>query len=271
MFRATLAAVCCAAMAGAASAHDFWVEPVSFSLEEPGSVEIDLFVGHGQDRSGWPVAPHRIVGLRSLGPDGLRSHASGPDSLTPPLAVDFTSPGAHLLFVETTNSFSELEAAKFDDYAKEEGIRPIEVDRSLNRKTGPGRELYSRRGKALIQVGCEPAGREVWQSEVGLTLELIPRVDPLIWQEGTPFPVEVRFHGKSIAGATLHVTNLEDDSMTFTAETENSGQADLSADLTEGKWLVHSVWSETAPNLLEGADYQTIFSSLTFDTRSNCS
>lgn len=270
MIRIALAALASAAIATPVWAHDFWIEPAQFTLGAAGKVEVDVFVGHGEDKTGWPVAPHRIIGLRSLGPEGLVNHAQGPESLAQPLEVELASPGAHLLFIETTNSFSELEAEKFDAYAKEEGIRPIEVDRSLNRRTGPGRELYSRRGKSLLLVGCEAADRDVWQREVGLTLEVIPRVDPLSWEPGTDFPVEIRFHGAPVQGATLHVSNLEDDSISFTAQTGEDGRADLSGDLTEGRWLVHSVWSETAPSLLQGADYQTIFSSLTFDTQSAC-
>lgn len=271
MIRSAIATIILGTTAQTALAHDFWIEPQSFAIEEPGDVVLDVFVGHGDDKTSWPVAPHRIIGLRSLGPDGYTTHVTGPDMLKAPTSLTLGSPGTHLVFIETTNSFSELPADRFDSYVADEGIRPIEIDRQLKRLNDkPGKELYSRRGKTLIEVGCEAGSSDVWQTEAGLTLEIIPRANPLTWQTGTPLPVEVRFHGAPVQGATMHVTNLEDETVSFTAKTGEDGRADIASDLGEGAWLVHTVWAEAAPNLLEGADYQTVFSSLTFDTRSQC-
>ena len=68
MIRIALAALTSAAIAIPASAHDFWIEPADFTPDAAGTVEVDVFVGHGEDKTGWPVAPHRIIGLRCLGP-----------------------------------------------------------------------------------------------------------------------------------------------------------------------------------------------------------
>ena len=78
------------------------------------------------------------------------------------------------------------------------------------------------------------------------------------------------FHGAAVPSATLHVTALEGDGEDFTVTTGPDGTADLGENLAEGRWLVHTVWSEPAPNLLEDADYQTVFSSLTFETEDAC-
>ena len=258
--------------AGIASAHDFWVEPETFTPEAGQPVALDLFVGHGAEKSDWPVKPHRIIGLRSVGPDGLTNQADGADSLRGNLSATLDTVGTHVVFVETTNSFSELEAGKFNDYVADEGIRPIALERARQRmEEAPGRELYSRRGKALLQVGCPSSDEGNWKQELGLTLEIIPGKNPVKWDDGDALPMKVMFHGTPVPGATLHVTNLDDDSLQFTAETNGDGMVDIASSLSEGRWLVHTVWAEPAEGLLENADFQTVFSSFTFDTEDPCS
>ena len=260
-----------AAIAGSAHAHDFWVQPETFTPAEGESLPVSLFVGHGSDKSDWPVSPHRIIGFQTLGPNGPQSQVRGAESLTGALSVTLDALGMHLISVETTNSFSELEAGKFNDYAAEEGIRPIMLDRAANRtEDQAGKELYSRRGKALVQAGCPADVSEVWGAELGLTLEVIPGANPIEWNEGDAMPIKVHYHGAPVSGATLHITDLDDETTHFSAQTDADGEVDISASLTEGRWLVHTVWAEAAAGLLEGADYQTVFSSLTFDTQSPC-
>ena len=255
----------------AALAHDFWIEPDIYTPQPGEETKLDLFVGHGEDKGDWPVSPHRIIGLRSLGPDGLTSHVTGPESLKGDVAVSFAEPGYHMVFVETTNSFSALPAEKFNDYVEEEGIRPIEADR-IARRSGEaeGRELYSRRGKALLKAGCEGPDNPVWETPVGMTLELTALSNPYAWQAGNPLKVKAFFHGAAVPSATLHVTALEGEGEDFTVTTGPDGTADLGPELAEGRWLVHTVWSEPAEGLLEEADYHTVFSSLTFETGDGC-
>ena len=267
----SLSILAAALNAGTAYAHDFWVQPETFTPEDSGALAVSLFVGHGSDKSDWPVRPHRIVGFQSFGPEGLDNQARGPESLSGDLSAALNEIGTHLILVETTNSFSELEADKFNAYVEDEGIRPIMLDRAANRtEDQPGKELYSRRGKALVQVGCPTETSNVWAKELGLTLEIIPGANPIDWNDGDDMPIKVHYHGVPVPGATLHITNLDDDTVHFSAETDADGQVDISTSLNEGRWLVHTVWAEAADGLLEGADYQTVFSSLTFDTESTC-
>ncbi|RIJ21623.1 DUF4198 domain-containing protein [Henriciella barbarensis] len=267
----SLSILAAALTAGTAHAHDFWVQPDTFTPEDSGALLVSLFVGHGSDKSDWPLRPHRIVGFQSFGPEGQNNQARGAESLSGDLSVVLDEIGTHLILVETTNSFSELDADKFTSYVEDEGIRPIMLDRAANRaEDHPGKELYSRRGKALVQVGCPDEASDNWGKELGLTLEIVPGANPIDWNVGATMPINVHYHGVPVSGATLHITNLDDDTVHFSAETDVDGVVDISSSLTEGRWLVHTVWAEAADGLLEGADYQTIFSSLTFDTESPC-
>lgn len=257
-------------LAPAALAHDFWIEPAQYHAEPGEEVSTAILTGHGEDTASWPIAPHRIVGLRSLGPDGLVSHATGRASLSGDTTLSFKSPGQHMVFIETTNSVSRLEAEKFNDYAEEEGILPIISHREMRGQTeDEGSEIYSRRGKALVEVGCTGAGDDIWSTPLGLTLEVIPGTNPFDWDDGEPFPVSVYYHGDPVPGATLHVTQLDAPDTAFSVKTNADGAAELSG-LTEGRWLAHTVWSEPVDGLLEEAEFQTVFSSFTFETSSPC-
>ncbi|MEM5518711.1 DUF4198 domain-containing protein [Henriciella sp. AS95] len=260
-----------AAIAPAASAHDFWLEPESYWLDEETSVAVDIFTGHGEDKAHWPAAPHRIVGFRSFGPGGVTSQMAGAETFAEKPVVQLTDPGLHMLVLESTNAFSELPADKFTSYVEEEGILPIAADRAANRlDEAAGRELYSRRGKALIQRGCAADAEPIWAQPLGLTLEVVAVDNPFAWDEGEAFEVEVQFYGETVPSATLHVTNLDGAGEDFTTKTDEDGRADLGGSLSEGRWLVHTVWSEPVDGLLNEADYQTVFSSFTFETETGC-
>ena len=258
-------------VAFSANAHDFWIEPLAYALDEGGDLGIEFFVGHGEDKSDWPIAPHRLVGFRSIGPDGLTSHVSGAENADADIVISLPKPGLHMIFVETTNAYSELAAEKFNAYVEEEGVLPVMTDRIERRLTDtPGRELYSRRGKALVQTACPQSVQPVWSTPLGLTLEILSDSNPFDWDESEPFSVEVRFHGAAVPSAMLHVTNLDDETDVFTKKTGADGRVDLGEELSEGRWLIHTVWSEAADGLLAGATYQTYFSSFTFQTHSDC-
>lgn len=249
-----------------ASAHDFWIEPTSYTLENAGAVSVYTKVGHGAEQSAWPISPHRIVGLRSLGPGGLIDHQSSIQRKTgSPFEVTLSGEGVHIVFLESTNSFSALEGDKFDNYIKEEGVLPLQVHRAqLADRSVPGRELYSRRGKTLIKVGAGDAMADDVTKPVGMTLEIVPKVNPFQLDDGEAFPFHVEYHGQPVSGATIHVTKLDEPDVTMQLTTDPTGMAQI-AQLQSGSWMLHTVWGEPVEGLLNNADYVSVFSSLTFE------
>lgn len=254
--------------AQAAYAHDFWIEPETFQLSEPGAANVSFKVGHGEDQSAWPARTHRIIGLRTLSPEGLVDHQGnlGQVPFDAAKPVTLNTPGLHVLFFESTNSFSALPAEDFNAYAEEEGIRPILAHRAATDTLDTeGRELYSRRGKALLQVG-DVAGEtpDYMFKPVGMTLEIVPMSDPFRRADDEAFAFAVHYKGKPLPGATIHITRLDDPDTTMTTTTDAEGNARFNPG-ADGRWLLHTVWSETAPDLLKDATYSTVFSSLTFE------
>lgn len=251
----------------AAHAHDFWIAPETFALEAPGPVEVELLVGHGGDNQDWPARPARIVTFATASDGALTDQQTAipPAGTNRPIIADFASEGAHYLMLASTEAFSELPADTFMDYAEDEGITPILEHRARRGASkGPGREVYSRRGKALIQVGPVDAADEAFVTRpLGLTLEVVPLRHPGLLDAGEALPFEVRWRGERLAGATVHVGNLTTGEGAAPLTTDAAGRASLPAS-AGAEMMLHVVWADPAEGLLEEADYSTVFSSLTF-------
>lgn len=255
------------ALASPSYAHDFWLEPESFSAESGKQIAVHVKVGHGSEQHDWPIQPHRVVGLRSIGPDSLADHQKAVGNLTPEGALEFKglSDGIHVLWIESTNSFSGLPPKQFNQYVEEEGILPISRYRSVtNASHTPGRELYSRRGKTLVQIGTRRDGGGQITKPVGMSLEIVPLQNPFELKSNEVLEFQVLYFGEPVEDVTLHITQLDAPENTYTLLTGPNGIADAEF-LTSGEWLFHTAWSSRAEGLLENADYATVFSSLTFE------
>ena len=252
---------------GVANAHDFWIEAEIPESAYADTVSVIAKTGHGVDQSNWPIVPHRITTLRSIGADAVQDHQSAISAAAQTGRFAFTdlSPGAHILAIESGNSYSELPAEAFEAYIEEEGILPITRHRTRTGTSGdPGKELYSRRGKTLVNVGTQRDANPHLTKPIGMTLEITPLQDPFKVASGSSIQVQVQYQGRAIEDATIHVTKLDEPDVSTTLRTAADGIAELS-EVSSGRWLFHTVWSSPAEGLLNGADYITVFSSLTFD------
>lgn len=250
-----------------ANAHDFWIEKVGGDAPTETSVSVIAKTGHGVDQSNWPLVPHRITSLKSIGLAGLKDHQPAIKEAVRTGTIEFSglADGAHILAIESGNSYSELPADLFAAYVEEEGISPIARDRdTAEKKDRAGRELYSRRGKTIVQVGKQKDANPHLTSPIGMTLEIVPMQDPFGIAPGSPIEVQVLYQGHPVDEATIHVTKLDEPDFSTTLLTGSGGIAEM-PELITGRWLFHTVWSSPAQGLLNDADYITVFSSLTFD------
>jgi len=248
-------------------AHDFWLAPESYALEGPGHVDVSVLIGHPKERLNWPLQPHRIIGLRSIGPNGVSDHQAALADYQPSeaLPIKLDSDGLHIMTIETTNAISVLKASKFNAYIEEEGITPIKIDRVMQGTTNEaGRETYSRRGKTLIQVGeISEADPEYLLRPIGLTLEIVPLQNPARLKQGEIFSSQVFYRGVPVSGATIGLINLQSkDENVILSKTDAGGFVKFERP-PEGEWMLHVVWSDKLENN-DKAEYDTIFSSLSF-------
>jgi uncharacterized GH25 family protein len=263
-----VAACALTVLARAAVAHDFWVQPLNFWISPNSAVMTTLQVGHGEFRERWNADATRVVRFNDIGPDGvvtdhqaeLRAGTMDKDHL-----LTFGAPGTHVLILETSHAESTLPGLRFNDYLKQEGLTPaLDLRARTKTESQPGREIYSRRAKALVQVGPASAIPQPWVTRpVGLSLEIVPEINPYAQGAGRAVPVFVLFNGKRLPGATVMLNNLAFDGRPLaTIVTDAQGRAVFQAPRT-GAWQLNVLWTQP----LKGnpkANYDTTFSSLTF-------
>ncbi len=248
-----------------ALAHDFWIQPLRFQVEPGTALPVTFQVGHGKFRERWSNND-RITLLGDFFERSRRDRrgdlrSSGPADFV----TRFAPAGLHVLGMQTSYAFSQLPGVRFNDYAKEEGLALILAARERARTTRkPGRERYSRRAKALIQVGRQSAsGQTLATKPIGLKLEIVPDRNPYALDSTRMLPVHVLYNGRRLPNATVKLTNLRSDERPVAiAVTNRLGQARFRVPAS-GEWLLNVVWGEPVRNDPR-VDFDTTFSSLTF-------
>lgn len=267
MFRKSLAAALLLPCTTVAFAHDFWIQPPAFRVPPDRPVPFNLLVGHGQYRERWQGDGSLIVTLADLAPGGRfdlrnRFRAFG---RTVDVFAPARDPGLHILMMQTRPVPSNLPFGRFNEFIREEGLTPI-INARLHAGTvsTPGREFYSRRAKALVQVG-PPSGRPDPRvtKPLGLSLEIVPERDPYALGKDRTLPVHVLYEGRRLPGALVKLRDLHNDEIPVAmARTDRNGRAVFRIPAT-GQWLVNVVWSRPLKGDVR-ADFDTVFSSLTF-------
>jgi uncharacterized GH25 family protein len=251
--------------ASAASAHDFWLEPEKFAAERNEPVAVYFTIGHEGAHEPWNLRLEKVTSFKScntgkcVDETDLVGDAPGERGRA---RVAFARAGTHILAFESRPSFSELGADAFTDYAKKEGLTAVLKDRQMRRTEGdPGRELYSRRAKTLIQVhGADPGDVS---AAVGHTLEIVPLKNPYALHPGATLPVRVLYDGEPLSGATIDLDDLSDELDALqSAKTDQDGSASFTID-GAGPFKLMTIWSAPRPERSR-ANYETIFASLTF-------
>jgi uncharacterized GH25 family protein len=253
--------------AGSASAHDFWLQPRLYWLPPSGSTTVSIQVGHGALRQPSPLTLDRITLLRKTGPKGpvdiKATLLPGEGVFNSP--ISFGAAGTYTVSLETNHASSVLPAIRFNDYLKFEGLRPALELRTRNKSSdAPGREVYSRRAKALIQVGAPSAKSSAQITRpLGMSLEIVPEKNPYLLGVNEPLAVTVVFEGHPLPNALVMLTNLEFDGHPLeTHLTDAFGRATFHFPHI-GTWLINVLWTKPVTDVPD-ADFDTTFSSLTF-------
>ena len=252
-------------VASPAFAHDFWLQPTRFRPAPSAADDMTIQVGHGEFRTRWSGSLERVVRFSVIGPNGQADLRA---ALKPDHQRDATlafPPGDQMLVFQSNHATSVLPFIRFNDYLKLEGLTPALQIRAATSKTEtPGREIYSRCAKALLQIGAPDAKalRRI-TTPVGLPLEIVPEKNPYALKAGELLPVQVLYEGRPLAGALVMLTNLEFDGRPLEQKvTDRSGRASFFVPQV-GSWLVNVLWTKPIQGNPD-ADFDTTFSSLTF-------
>ncbi len=264
-----------------AAAHDFWMVPSELVVPDARQIFVSMYVGEGfVAESEKPFQRDRVLAFRhfssapSAAADGGAAGAvlvddvletgASLDGQTPLVSLRVSGAGGHLLAMERKPTTIELEAAKFDEYLRHEGLGRLAAERARLGESGkPGRERYSRYLKTLIQVG--DAKDAVFGTVVDAALELVPEQNPVFLAPGEELTVLVRFRGQPLPGARLETSSRDGDDVRVTQVTaDDRGRATVKID-RRGVWLlrmVHMVRCEGCSD----ADWESFWTSYTFAT-----
>ncbi|MBY0421238.1 MAG: DUF4198 domain-containing protein, partial [Parvularculaceae bacterium] len=155
------------------------------------------------------------------------------------------------------------DAEKFNAYPRDEGLSLVVAHRAATSgATTPGRELYSRRAKALVSTGAPMTDRTA-PPLARQTLEIAPLANPFALKDDEALQLRVIYKGKPLAGASVKFESLDSGLLPPRRETTDETGLVAFKFPKHGAWKASVVWSE--PIVGEAiADYRTIFSSLTF-------
>lgn len=252
---------------GVAGAHDFWIEPSTHRPSPGARVAATLRIGHHGETATYGRTPAHVEHFVLAGRDGSIAVPGRPGD-DPAGRVTVPAAGPWWLAYRSRRSFVELEAAAFEHYLREEGLDRIA---SLRRGAGlaerPGRETYSRCAKALLWSG-DPSGTRAALATIttplGLTLELVPEVDPSRVPLGDTLAVRLLFESAPVVGALVDATRLAAPTRSASLRTDAAGRVRIP--LTHaGTWMLAAVHMEPAAAGAEPpADWESWWASLTF-------
>ena len=233
----SVSTLCAMLLCGRALAHDFWIEPDNFTPASADPVSISLREGVKFKGNTLPYIDEWFRDFSITTAEGRKPVVSvlGDD----PAASIQVESGQALLGYQSTRSFVELDAEKFNGYLEHEGIEFIREER---RKRGedndPAPEYFVRCAKALLQSAIP--GETVYAEELGYTLELIPLDDPYAQATGDTLEFKLLFRGEPIEGLLLQAFTREHPDDIQKVRTNAAGRGEISL-LTPGTWFIKAV------------------------------
>ena len=259
--RTLLAALLLAIGGTAVAAHDMWIEPTGFLPTVGRTVGFRLRVG--QDFLGDPLPRDPSLIDRFVVLDGdTTTPVVGRDGADPAGLMRVGAPGLFVVAYHSKPSPVVLQAPKFNQYLKDEGLEAIAA---LRAKSGDSnaeaREVFVRCAKSLLLAG--PASEAQRDRVVGMPLELVAERNPYLLASGQSLAVRLLYKDQPLAGALIVALNQRDPMARVAARSDKNGRVQLR--LSEpGPWLVKAVHMIPAP---AGTDsqWESFWASLTFE------
>lgn len=256
--------LCALGPAARLRAHDFWIEPSTFRPTPGQRVVVRLRVGQHFRGDPVPRDPALLQRFALIGPDG-ESPVPGVPGGEPAGFTIAGSAGLSLVTYASGRSPVDLDGAKFEVYLADEGLEAISALRAKRgQSAAPVREVFSRCAKAVLTVGG--TGGAGYDRVLGLTLELVPELDPSGVPAGGELPVRLLYHGKPLAGALVTAISRDRPEAKVSGRTDRAGRVRLPLDHAS-EWLIKAVHMIPAA-AGSGADWESFWASLTFQSLS---
>lgn len=244
MKRTTLAFVFFASLVTPSIAHEYWIEPVQFTVSRGEAIQGDL--KNGQDFKGvnFGYIPDRFEKFTLTGPGGSQPVKARIGD-RPALNMTPAEPGLYSASYQSTFdhiTFKDNEKIRY--YLEYEGLDGA-YERHLERGLSPDRfqERYARCAKALIQVGEPDDGRD---QLTGMIFEWVAEENPYALSATDQLSLRLYWQGEPMANK--HVNIFQNDGTEVERKTmRTDAEGRIAVPLTGGgKFMINAV------KLLEG-------------------
>lgn len=247
----------------ASLAHEFWLLPQKFLLKINESTVIDINVGENFTGKSWGGKKDRIAKLTHYSQNGQEEILGNvAENNTNQIKVVFKTAGNHLVAFNNTNKFIELEALKFNDYLKEEGLdNALAFRKEQNLLEVKGREFYQRCVKTLLQVSDKQD--DSYKINTGMRLELIPTANPYMTISPKQLTFEVLFDNQIQANALVLVWQKINGKVNMKKYRTDADGKVIFPFVAKGNWMISTVKMIPHTDTKE-ADWQSFWGSYTF-------
>lgn len=250
-----------------AFSHDLYLMPAEFVVQQGTQLRLVFQNGDGFPEGVSSVKPERLRNTRLVSRGGTTDFENVvAESTRTTATVRIPAEGLAILTAHTIPAFIELDPEKFGSYLKHENLTNVLKWREAHGATGKaGRERYSKYVKSLIQAGKPDA---YYRERTGLTIEIVPEVDPYSLQPGTTLPVQVLFRGSPAVDVAVESAWLENgkSKTEIVGRTDKSGRVHVPVKAT-GPHRLHAIVMERCAEP-QVADWESFWASLTFAIQS---
>ncbi|GHN00722.1 hypothetical protein WSM22_22110 [Cytophagales bacterium WSM2-2] len=242
--------------------HEFWMQTKKFRYKIGEEMKVEFMVGENFEGEPWDLKKHRVEKLNMY---HLAKVIDLKKSVMPDqkdrLKFKFTEVGTHLLTMESNTAYIELDAAKFNDYLKEDGLdNVLDIRTKSNTLDKPSKEFYSRHVKLLVQSGDKTD--DTFKKKIGMRVEIIPSQNPYNLKTGEYLQCLVLFDGKPLPHQMVKIWNkIGDNSILQNAYTESDGTIKFPIS-SKGPWMISTVRMIASEK--PEADWQSFWASLVF-------
>jgi uncharacterized GH25 family protein len=259
---------------GIASAHDLFLKPVRYFVEENADVLVRVLNGTFS-KSENSIARTRLRDVSIVSPTGRATldtsawsadAGGGGGGDTSSFYVRTTGSGTYVIGVSTKPNVIALKAKDFNAYLREDGIPDAldarRRDKELNRDV---RECYSKHVKALVQVGRTRSDQ--FSTELGYPAELIPLDNPYTLSPGSVLRVRTVIDGNPTANQfVLFGGRRPDGARIAQRSTRSDAEGVARVPLrVRGTWYVKFINMSRVSG--DTVDYESKWATLTFMVR----
>lgn len=256
-------------LATAAQAHDFWLEPRTWTVREGLPLSVQARIGHAGDSESFAHNPRHferfeLLGRTRSGEPFVQGLVGAPGRHpTGQLRVQQPLDGYGVLVYHSRGSELEMAADDFEDYLREEGLDwVVEERRRLGEAQRPGTERFVRCAKSVLAM--EPSAATGFDRRAGLPAELTPLASPGHLEpssDGTlRMPLIVERKGEPAPGALVEAASLDQPGQSVIARSDDEGVAVF--ELPQGgRWYFATVLMEREPEASE-QDWRSYWANL---------